>query len=336
MKNKLLLSTAIASVAFAGLASAETKIGGNLEQTFTSLSHDTPQTSARGFGAEHNISLSASKDLDNGLTATYGTVLESDSAGVADTHYLTVGTDTVNVSFARDHGTNLSSSAIPYIADNIGTAAGSGGDLTLLTANINDSDVHDNDHVSINAKVAGGTVSFMYAPDAKLGISPTQANDSESVDAEANNSAMGLIYSGSLGVEGLNILVGKTKQDGEGTAQDISETQYGASYNFGVATIGLERSKQKNNANTTQVDDIKMTQGGITFAASDNLTVGAYYSKAENETNAAETDEKIKMAQVGYNLGGLGISLSYADIENVNGAASTDAEVFQIRTIQKF
>ena len=329
MKNKLLLSTAIASVAFAGLASAETKIGGNLEQTFNALSHDTAKTSARAFGAEHNISLSASKDLDNGLTAKYGTVLESDDTGSADTHYLTVGTDNVTVSFARDHGMNTSGSAVPYIADLPGTAACTG--LTCLNANINDSDVHDNDHVSINAKVAGGSIAFQYAPDVKYGSSPNRPDDSDVTESE--NSAMGLVYKGSLGVEGLTILAGKTKSEGEGTEQDITDTTIGASFSINGFTIAAEKTDFEEISSANDVDQV---QYGITYAASDNLSVGIYALDAETPNDASDKDEEIKMAQVGYNLGGLGISLSYAEIENVNGSANTDAEQFQIRTIQKF
>jgi len=329
MKNKLLLSTAIASVAFAGLASAETKVGGNLEQTFNALSHDTAQTSARSFGAEHNISLSASKDLDNGLTAKYGTVLESDDGGSADTHYLTVGTDNITVSFARDHGMNTSGSAVPYIADLPATAACTG--LTCLGKNINDSDVHDNDHVSINAKVVGGSIALQYAPDVKYGASPNRPDDSDVTESE--NSAMGLIYKGSLGVEGLTILAGKYKSEGEGSEQDITDTTIGASYSMNGFTIAAEKSDFEETAAASDVDQV---QYGITYAASDNLSVGIYQMESETPNNTSDKDEEIKMAQVGYNLGGLGISLSYAEIENVNGSANVDAEQLQIRTIQKF
>jgi len=332
MKNKLLLSTAIASVAFAGFASAETKIGGNLEQTFNALSSDTTQDSGRGFGAEHNISLSASKDLDNGLTATYGFILEADDTASADTHYLTVGTDSVNVSFARDHGLNLSGTAIPFIGDQTGTSAGT--DLTgFLNGNINDSDVHDNDHVSLNVNAAGGTFSLQYAPDAKFGSTPANADDSEARDAEANNSAMGLIYKGSLGVEGLTVLAGKTEQDGEGSAEDISETQYGAAYTFGQITVGAEITKMEE---TAAASDKKQTKFGVAFAATDNFSIGLYHDKAELENDATKDDEKVKQVQVGYNLGGLGLTVSYSDIENVAGTANQDAEQLQIRTIQKF
>jgi len=321
MKNKLLLSTAIASVAFAGFASAETKVGGNLEQTFNALSSDTAQTSARSFGAEHNISLSSSKDLDNGLTAKYGFTAEGDSAFAADSHYLTIGTDTVAVAFRRDSGINLSSSAVPYIGDQFDTAAFTG--LTQGSSLINDSDVHDNDHVAIEAKVMGGTVALQYAPD----IGNGGADDSDV--GEGGNSATGLIYSGSLGVDGLKLLVGKTKTDGEGATDDTSETQYGFSYNFGQFTVGAEKSDQ--DVAGTDTDTVIY---GAAFAVNDRLTVGAYLLDSDQEGQA--DDEESKMLQVGYNLGGLGITVSYVDNENVGYSNGADSEQLQIHTVQKF
>ena len=54
MKNKLLLSTAIASlVTVGGIAHAETKVSGNLEQTYRAISEDAANGAAsqRGLGA---------------------------------------------------------------------------------------------------------------------------------------------------------------------------------------------------------------------------------------------------------------------------------------------
>ena len=321
MKNKLLLSTAIASVAFAGFASAETKVGGNLEQTFNALSTNSAATSARSFGAEHNIKLSSSKDLDNGLTAKYGFTAEGDNAFVADSHYLTIGTDTVAVAFRRDSGINLSSSAVPYIGDQFDTAAFTG--LSQGSSLINASDVHDNDYAAIEAKVMGGTVALQYAPD----IGNGGADDSDV--GEGGNSATGIIYKGSLGVDGLKTLIGKTKTDGEGSADDTDETQYGFSYNFGQFTVGAEKSAQ--DVAGTDTDTVIY---GAAFAVSDNFTVGAYLLDSDQDGQAE--DEESKMLQVGYNLGGLGITVSYAENENVKYSSGADSEQIQIHTVQKF
>ena len=323
MKNKLLFTTAIASVALAGVASAETKVSGNMEQTFNALSGDNA-TSSRGFGSEHNISLSSSKDLDNGMTAKYGFTAEGDNAFAADSHYLTVGTDSIAVAFRRDSGINISSSAIPYIGDAFDTAAFTG--LTQTSALINDSDVHDNDYVAVESKVAGGTLALQYAPDIGTG----QADDSDV--SEAGNSAQGVIYSGSP-VDGLKVLAGRTTSDGEGSAEDSKETQYGFNYNMGQFSVGAEISKQDADGTANDVDTTIL---GATYTVSDNMTVGVYTLEAETTGVTTDTDEESKMIQIGYNLGGLGFSISYAENENVGSSSGADSEQLQIHTVQKF
>jgi hypothetical protein len=327
MKNKLLLSTAIASVAFAGVASAETKIGGNLEQTFVAASQNDGLSSTRGFGAEHNISLSASKDLDNGMTAKYGTILED---ATTDTHYLTVGTDTVTVTVGRDNGNNLSSSSIPYIGDAVGTAINQ---LGATTANVQGTaDYHNEEHIRVDGKVLGGTVTVGYAPD------NTTTRPSDSVVNEGSNSVTAFIYKGSLGVDGLSVLVGTSKQDGEGTAKDAEEKQYGVAYNAGQFSVGVQKETQKDSAAAASQIEKDIQSIGATYAVNDNFSIGLYSIETEKKTGGtkATKDEETKMVQLGYNLGGLGLSFGYAEVENVGNAAGGDEEQFQIRTIQKF
>ena len=327
MKNKLLLSTAIASVAFAGVASAETKIGGNLEQTFVAASQNDGISSTRGFGAEHNISLSASKDLDNGMSMSYGTILED---AATDTHYLTVGTDAVTVTVGRDNGNNLSSSSLPYIGDAVGTATNQ---LGVTTGNVQGTaDYHNEEHIRTDIKAMGGTVTVGYAPDM------TTTRPSDSAVNEGSNSATAFIYKGSLGVDGLSVLVGQGKQDGEGTAKDAEEKQYGLSYNAGQFSVGVQKETQKSSAASANVVEKDITGFGATYAVNDNLSVGVYSIETEKKSGGTKSaqDEEIKMVQIGYNLGGLGLSFGYAEVENVGNATGGDEEQFQIRTIQKF
>ena len=327
MKNKLLLSTAIASVAFAGVASAETKIGGNLEQTFVAASQNDGISSTRGFGAEHNISLSASKDLDNGMSMKYGTILED---ATTDTHYLTVGTDTVTVTVGRDNGNNLSSSSVPYIGDAVGTAVNQ---LSPTTSNIQSTaDYHNEEHIRIDGKVLGGTVTIGYAPD------NTTTRPSDSAVNEGSNSVTAFIYKGSLGVDGLSVLVGKSTQSGEGSAKDAEEKQYGVAYNAGQFSLGVQKETQKDSAAASAQVEKDITSVGATYAVNDNFSIGVYQIETEKTTGGttAANDEETKMVQVGYNLGGLGLTFGYAEVENVGNATGGDEDQFQIRTIQKF
>ena len=64
MKNKLLLTSALASVvALAGSAVAETKVSGNLEFVSNNASATTAAASANGNGFEENIRIDSSKDI---------------------------------------------------------------------------------------------------------------------------------------------------------------------------------------------------------------------------------------------------------------------------------
>ena len=333
MKNKLLLTTAIAGLtAVTGFAHAETKVTGNMEQTFKAASIDsTPASSGRGFGAEMNIGLSSSKDLDNGLKASYGFNLEFDSDAtdsVGDVYFMTIGSGDVSVSVARDNGQNLSSTMVPHISDQAGTVV----DGETL-GNVNSSaDAHNYDHIAINGKVMGGTLTVRYAPD----IGNNYAGDSAIVDSA--NSTKEIMYSGSLGVDGLKVQAGTSKTDGDGSAnEDITFTKYGASYNFGQFAVGADLRKSESGTVAAKIEQ-EAVRYGLTFAANDNLSFGVVYQETEEKSAGAKTalDEETLQVGVGYNFGGLGIDLNYAQVDNLSNTSGADADFFQIRTIQRF
>jgi len=333
MKNKLLLTTAIAGLtAITGFAHAETKVSGNMEQTFKASSIDsTPASSGRGFGTEMNIGLSSSKDLDNGLKASYGFNLEMDSDGtdsIGDVYYMTIGSGDVSISIARDNGQNLSSTMVPHISDQAGTVV----DGETLGNVSSTADAHNQDHIRIDGKVMGGTLTVRYAPDS----GNTTAGDSAIVDTA--NSVKEIMYSGSLGVDGLKVQAGTSRSDGEGSAnEDIKFTKYGASYNFGQFAVGADLRKEDSGTVASKVEK-EAVRYGLTFAANDNLSFGISYQETEEKTAGvkAASDEETILVGVGYNFGGLGIDLNYAQVDNLSNTSGADADFFQIRTIQKF
>lgn len=340
MKNKLLISTAlVGSLVASSVSFAETKVTGNLEQTYSAVSYDLaadqPQ-GGRALGAEVNIGLSASKSLDNGLNANYGFVIED---GTADTFFLTVGTDAVALTVANDYGTNSSNTTIPFVSDTFetvlrDTVAGSTDKITYQNHGAN---AHNVNHVALGGKVSGTEWLVRYAPNA----SSNRNGDSDMCGSAAScvgdigGSATEVVIKGSLGVEGLGVMLAHETAEKDSaavaTAEDKKFTKYGLSYNFGVASVGVTQHKYEDG---TAGREDKATQYGISGALGDNLSAGIYY--LTNDRNTASEDEKLKMVQVGYNLGGLGIELAYAQAESAGFTAGVDYEVLQIRTIQKF
>ena len=67
---------------------------------------------------------------------------------------------------------------------------------------------------------------------------------------------------------------------------------------------------------------------------SDQLSLSVSAGKLEVEGRA--TDEDYQSFQVGYDLGGMGITLGYYQVENVGGTSGSDNENLEIRTVTKF
>ena len=334
MKKTLLATTALV-VAISPSAFSEMKIKGNLEQTFRATSHDgtSATNSANNFGQEGNISVSNTKELDNGLTAKVGFTLEADSTAELDTSYLTVGTDAFDITVGRDYGTSLTGSMIPKVGDEFSTLAGALG-TTQLVDQLGDERVHDGQSIALNAKgIANGAITLRYSS----GIGDN--NNDDGPVADNGKTGYEVLYKGSP-VEGLSVRIGTSKVNPETesstTAGESTLNSYGVSYNFGSVTVGAERSEHEDGADTET--ELERTAYGIAFAASDNVSVGLQVVKQEQDDGTpTEPDEEAKVFSIGYNLGGLGLEMSYAEVEGLNHAAgAADAEVFQIRTVQKF
>ena len=339
MKNKLLISTAlVGSLVASSVSFAETKVTGNLEQTYSAVSYDLTgdkQEGGRALGAEANIGLSASKSLDNGLNSKYGFVIED---GTVDTFFLTVGNDAVALTVANDYGTNSSNTTIPFVSDTFETVLRDtvAGNTRLITYQNHGVNAHDKNHVALGGKISGTEWLVRYAPNASSNRnSDSDMCGSTSCVGDIGGSATEFVIKGSLGVEGLGVMLARETAEKDSaaaaTAEDKKFTKYGLSYNFGVASVGVTQHKYE--AGTAGQED-KATQYGISGALGDNLSAGIYY--LTNDRNTSGEDEKLKMVQVGYNLGGLGIELAYAQADSAGFVAGQDYEVLQIRTIQKF
>jgi len=332
MKKNLLITSALTTL-IAGSAVAETKVTGNLEQVIR-LNSQTGSASEQGIGSEYNIGLSSSKELDNGLSAKYGFVLED---GSTDTHYLTVGTDVVSLTIGADTGNNLSSSAIPHIGDQAGTlVADLGGTYNnqgFLTGSAGTiTDAHEDDHISIDFNGMGGTLTARYSPDNNGG-----GNTDSGIGANSGSSTE-ILYTGSLGVDGLKLIVGQSEEESNSAGEEDGKfKKAGAGYNFGQFSVGVERQKAESIAAAASQVETESDKFAVTYAVNDSLSVGLQYIETERKSGGTKdaNDEEITVASIGYNLGGLGIELNYSDVENV-GNGTTDEEAFQIRTIQKF
>lgn len=332
MLNNLKTTTAlVGALSIAATAAvAETKVSGNIEQTFATVSQDLAANEVdgkRGFGTESNIGLSASKDLDNGMTAKYGFILEADSTAKSDTKYLTLGSGNFSTTIGEDTGHNLNSgTVIPFVSDNFETIGGSTGGGLAFDSHGSSLNPHESAHISFDFKFDGGTATYRYAPN-----NTNKAGDSTISDGSSETE---YLVSGKF--NGIGYIAGKmigAEANSDDAGDDGDYRVLGLSYTYNNITIGVEE-RDTDTGSTAAGSELDARQYGIAAAINDNTSVGVYMLK--NEKDATSTEEEAKMIQLGYNLGGLGVQVSYMQIEDANYTAGADADVVQIKTTQKF
>ena len=335
MNKKLLTTSALAGiVALTGTSFAETKVGGNLEYVFNSASATTAANSSSGSGFEENINISNSKDTDFG-TLSFGFNLEN--AGTEGAN-MTLKSDATTFQIGADSAPNLSASVVPNTGESYKTVAAGVGTLAYTSSfSMGAGDAIKRKNAvgfHLGQDVAGGNLSIRYVPN----------SDQDLVSATGDTgrdgtSSIRILYNGSLGVEGLKVMAGwaEDEKSAANTADGKAKT-LGASYNFGQISVGAQRRIYEPTAAIASQNEYKTNEYGIGYAVNDNLTVALTHVVTDGDLLGVDfpSKEKITGIGIGYNLGGIALELSYADVSDANGVSGSDGEAFQLKTIQKF
>jgi len=332
MKKTLLLTSAlVSSIALGSVANAEVK--GSMKFGYAAsdgASNDATAAGTQGFMRETQIDMSTSGELDNGMTFTAGASFEAEAGSIDDDEgtFIEFSSGDTSVLFGVDKFTNLDDSATPTTGSALQTVADVAGDVSYSR---NPSSPYGSFGVGIAQKTAIGTISALYVP---------QQNDTggTSSDHKATNieggQAYELKFKGNAGIEGLNIVAGinarDKETDGNLILKDGKGHVYGASYNFGSIAAGFSMNEDENQSGTTTEN----TEYGVTFAASDKVSIGVGILK--HETTASTSDEDTKLLTVGYNLGPIALELNYVDVENHGANANKDISGASINTSVKF
>jgi hypothetical protein len=346
MKNKLLLSSAlVGSLVASSISFAETKITGSLDLSYNAKSASAGINSDNGFGRETQINIAKSGDLNNGMKYAAGFSLEFDGDGTStgaqksrENIYINLIAGGITYSVSADHVSNLDSSAVPRVSIPANSVAVSSADYayaqgaSLFTA----ADVKSNVKESFGLGVSGSGFTAYYVPQLE-----DFGGGNDSYGSSNGGNAYMLNYKGNAGVQGLNLNIGYAKADKAHasrftSARDVTLQQASVAYNFGQITVGAGRIEAEDGVAVTSATakDKSTDDFGVTFAVNDKLSVGLNYAKTDIDTTAE--DEEITMAQIGYNLGAIGVAASYMQVENVKGLRNSDDDVFNIRLSTRF
>ena len=330
--KKMMISTALATSLIAGVASAETKVKAYIETTLGS--GETPATSNQvnqgtTIGYEHGVAFSGSKELDNGMTlGTFFGIEDGDAAAEKGISF-TSGSTTLFV--ARDVVTIDDKQAVPTIANKI-----EDGNKGLgVTYNANKKTIHDDNSIGLTSKTDYGTFGLNYAPK----TSSTGFDDSNPANSAKTGSGLAIGFNGSLGVDGLGVVLSQTTQHEDGDSnKEQKMTVYGAKYNFGNITVGAQNTNYDNTTGTSYVfgegKSMDALSYGATVAVNDQISLGVQY--AELDGDGITVNEEITSLTAGYNLGGATITLQYHEAENVDGTSGNDGEAVELRLKQSF
>jgi hypothetical protein len=310
---------------------------------------------AAGFSLEFDGKSGAAGDNN---AATSGGASQANIQRISrENMFIDVISGTTTLSVGMDHLNNMSFSSAPRVAQHASTTAAS---AQLVTDTNGD----------VAAGPTSGGVAYQFYPGvAALGASnymglgiqqvtpfgtitgqyfPKASAQQAANDGVARVSALDayeLHYRGDLGVKGLNANIGYNVVNNATAVTTQSKKQkgvaYGVGYNFGQFAVGAQINKTDNGVTTgtnTKIDT-KSTELGATFAATKDISLGVTHVKTEGtirQTTAMAADEKIVSGTIGYNLGAVALSATYAEIQDARGVSGNDSDIVLIRAGTRF
>jgi len=351
--NKLtkLIVSVISSVMIMTSASAgEFSVTGGVKATYTILGNTgTAGTHGlgRGLGISNEFSLSASGELDNGMTWSYAQ--DIDGATVQDDANITLGTDYGTIKLCVSECGLSTKYAFDNSAYGIGSDNGYGGGSAATNSmqygkNISS---YNNVQYHLPADILPFGATF------KIGMTPgngdTDANaSSHSTNAGVEDGAMTQYATTIAPIDGLTVSASyyefsdesnrNSKQEAEGGSLGFNYTMGAFSFGYGETrhTPALRTGQSKTAAHTKDYANNAYSLG---FAVNDSLSVS--YSNEESEKNqgydtAANVRTKsnvtmeIETIDVAYTVGGMTLSLSSSETTNdsYNTGDTVDETIF--------
>ena len=399
MKNKLLLTTALAGSLIAGSALAQTAVTGSLTVSHKSVNGKNNTASRNSFGKESQLNVSNKGKLNvGGLSYAAGFSLEFDGndgiysytpagsnsqATIVVSSYATTSatasaTAATFTGTARQTGTSgwhLENNYIDIISESTGTmltvssdhiqnarggmanivglhaedfTGGVNNTTTSLSIDYAGTTVAESFGVGIVQNVGKfGKVSYLYVPnhavgaiastkDSALATGGVSSEDGDTVlGGDDKPSAQEYGFIGDLGVKGLTVKAFKVEEGKiNGNNSKTIGQNLGVRYNYDIFTVAVAQMKQKVAGTSGARVETKQMEYGLGFAINKDLSIGLYQNNAKKDAVAEK--EKTQSIALGYSLGPVALSAQYGKVNNANGAATADANLYYLALTTAF
>ena len=272
------------------------------------------------FSMGNAITLSGSGELDNGMTVSLSYELDegANAAGTAtslfDNHSVTVSSDAMGTLVFSGHGGSTAASSINTTAagDLYDLFDGAQGNLGVTG-------------VAISESAAGNNSFFYTAPSVMDGVSLFASYTPQAAVAaqSAGSVGYGITYTG---VEGLTASFATNDINGGSADADGDVDVISLSYAMGPITASYSNNDYDVGA---VADDQETSAFAISYTLSDNLSV-TYGQETIEQT--ALTDAEYSKISASYTAGGMTISASMAEGDNIDQttAANEDLEYWSL------
>ena len=346
--NKLtkLLFSAISSVAIATSAFAgEFTVSGSAKATYTILGNtgtDGTHAIGKGIGISNEFTLSASGELDNGMTWSYAQ--DIDGATVQDDASIAFGTDYGTVKICVSECGLSTKYAFDNSAYGVGSDNGYGGGKADNTMTYG-SNISSYNNVQYHAPADLLPLGMTF----KAGMTPGGIGANANASSHnVNGDVLGDMtqYAVTMApIDGLT-LSASYYEFGEMGNKDNRQTQeggsYAANYSIGQISVGygetLHAPSQRmttTTAGSTLVQHYENDAYSIGFAVNDNLSVSYTMESSEkvqkskaaagNTTTRSNVEMEIETIDVSYTIGGATLGLSNSEHSNDSYTSGDDS-----------
>ena len=344
--KKLMITSALVGSLFAGAASAQTTVSGNLGISYFTTTNETENKAKNvgAFGRESQINISNKGKLNNGLDYVAGFSLEfdgGDSALIATggiTKAVAVGQQQENVYIDVINGNTTFSVGVDHFQNTdahmtnlvgFGYVGADGINNTASMYPSSEQSMYRFWGAGVAQKTTLGTVGFYYTPVGSNTATTDIGNTLTEVAVADNSGGYELTFAGDLGVKGLSVLAGYARADSPTAGSTIGGQRFAAKYNIGSLTFAIDDVVAK----VVNVADTDGRSYGVAYAIDKDLSVGVTYAEAKR--NAVKNEETMLVA-IGYNLGPVTVQAQHKVANNVGGTAGNDGQVTGVYLGTKF
>jgi len=293
------------SVAYSG----ELAVSGSAGMNFKNYSDSSTGKAVR---MGNSVFFKGSGETDGGLNVNLSFELDQGTPagdGPFDSHFVSVGNDTLGTLTVHGHGGSNSAAALDT------TAAGDLWDNTLINTTATAST-----RMAPLASKSGDNLMVYSLPTLVDGLAVAGSYQAANTTG-SGSTALGVTYSG---IEGLSLSYGQGSSD---DVKDIAgdQTIMKASYAYGPITVAASNNDFDH---TTSTIDQEVSSVSLSYTVSDQISVS--YGEETIDRSGQTTDIEVNGVSISYTSGGMTASFATVEAENVDHTAGLDKEVWKI------